>query len=279
VDTLVSGIHFFPSVAPESLGHKALAVNLSDLAAMGAKPAWATLALTLPESNDAWLQAFAKGFAALAERYGVALIGGDTTRGPLSITVQVMGVVPDGQALRRDGAHIDDDIYVTGELGDAALCLTLLQSGAAKPAAFDRLLLRLERPQPRVEAGLALRQLAHSAIDLSDGLLADLGHILAAGGLGARIELERLPLSKAYSAWLADSDDWSLALNGGDDYELCFTAGRQRESDIRRIAGELDLMICRIGSITPSPGVLVVKGDGTSWTAARQGFDHFSGAG
>ncbi|MEJ2395445.1 MAG: thiamine-phosphate kinase [Candidatus Thiodiazotropha sp.] len=278
VDTLVSGVHFFPSVAPEHLAHKALAVNLSDLAAMGAEPAWATLALTLPESNAVWLEAFAKGFAALAEQYGVQLIGGDTTRGPLSITVQVLGRVPDGQALRRAGARPHDHIYVTGELGDAALCLNLLQSGGMKPPAFEHLQQRLERPQPRVEAGLALRQVASSAIDLSDGLLADLGHILQASGLGARIELERLPLSTGFSAWLADSGDWSPALNGGDDYELCFTAERGREAEIQRIAGDLDLKISRIGTIDPSPGLLVVKADGTPWTAARQGFDHFSGA-
>ncbi len=277
VDTLVSGVHFFASVSPENLGHKALAVNLSDLAAMGAEPAWATLALTLPESDAAWLEGFAHGFASLAKRTGVQLIGGDTTRGPLSVTVQVLGLVPDDRAMRRQGACVDDGIYVTGSLGDAALYLRLLASGSVPPFDVEGLRQRLERPEPRVEAGLALRGLASSAIDISDGLLADLGHILEAGGLGASVYLERLPLSAQFAEWLGESDDWSPAVAGGDDYELCFTAPIGREPEIHQLAIDLGLRIDRIGAIEKASGLRVWRPDGTPWMDARTGFDHFSG--
>lgn len=278
VDTLVSGVHFFPSVSPQHLGHKALAVNLSDLAAMGAEPAWATLALTLPHSDAVWLEGFAQGFASLANRYGVQLIGGDTTRGPLSVTVQVQGLVPEECALKRAGACIDDAIYVTGSLGDAALYLKLLQLGADLPPGSDGLRQRLDRPEPRVEAGIALRSVANSAIDISDGLLADLGHILEASGVGATIDLARLPLSVQFTDWLDQSGDWSPALAGGDDYELCFTAAVEREPEIRQIAIDLGLEIHRIGAIEKASGLRVLRPDGTPWTDARTGFDHFSGA-
>jgi thiamine-monophosphate kinase len=275
VDTLVSGVHFLSSVSPRTLGHKALAVNLSDLAAMGAEPAWVTLALTLPEADPAWLAGFAEGFAALADRYGVALIGGDTTRGPLSLSVQIQGLVPEGAALRRAGAREGDGIYVTGSLGDAALCLELMQSSPAETGAIDLLRERLERPQPRVEAGLGLRGLASSAIDISDGLLADLGHILEASGVGASLELERLPLSDTYTDWLAQGGDWSLALTGGDDYELCFTAPEESGPQIERLAAELDLPISRIGRIERVTGLRIRQPDGESWSGVGAGFDHF----
>ncbi len=279
VDTLVSGVHFFPHVDPETLGHKALAVNLSDLAAMGAEPAWVTLALTLPSADDAWLTAFARGFAALAGRFGVALIGGDTTRGPLSITVQVHGLVPEGSALRRSGARAGDGLYVTGQLGDAALALEMLRSRQAPPAGFASLRERLERPQPRVEAGLALRGVASSAIDLSDGLLADLGHVLEASGVGARIDLPCLPLSPVFAEWLAASGDWTPALAGGDDYELCFTASDAHTGEIDGIARELGLAITRIGTIEGEGGVRVWREEGRPWRVSRTGFDHFGGGG
>jgi len=279
VDTLVSGVHFFPGVDPEALGHKALAVNLSDLAAMGAEPAWATLALTLPRADEAWLTAFARGFAALADRHRVQLIGGDTTRGPLSITVQVHGLVPEGSALRRSGARVGDDIYVTGQLGDAALCLRLLQSDRVLPADFAPLRERLERPRPRVEAGLALRRVASSAIDLSDGLLADLGHVLDASGVGARIDLPCLPLSPRFAEWLGDQGDWTPAVAGGDDYELCFTAAADRSGEIQRIARELGLAITRIGSVLADGGLQVWLDEGQPWSGRGAGFDHFGGRG
>ena len=275
VDTLVSGVHFLPSVSPRDLGHKALAVNLSDMAAMGAEPAWATLALTLPEADGTWLAGFAEGFAALADRHGVALIGGDTTRGPLSLSVQIQGLVPEGQALTRAGARAGEGIYVTGCLGDAALCLKLMQSLPSETARIDQLRERLERPQPRVEAGLALRGLASSAIDVSDGLLADLGHILQASGVGATLELKQLPLSGVYADWQAHSGDWSLALTGGDDYELCFTAPDELRPRIERLAVELALPISRIGRIEPEPGLQVRLPDGRPWEGSVSGFDHF----
>jgi thiamine-monophosphate kinase len=276
VDTLVSGVHFLPSVSPQALGHKALAVNLSDLAAMGAEPAWVTLALTLPEPDQVWLAGFADGFSALAARYGVALIGGDTTRGPLSLTVQVEGLVPEGEALRRAGARVGEGIYVTGCLGDAALCLKLMQSPAANTEVIEALRDCLEWPQPRVEAGVGLRGVASSAIDISDGLLADLGHILEASGLGASLELERLPLSDAYADWLAQGGDWSLALTGGDDYELCFTAPQEAAPQIERLAAELALPISCIGRIEPESGLRIRQPDGTPWSGTGAGFDHFA---
>jgi thiamine-monophosphate kinase len=276
IDTLVSGVHFLPTVSPRALGHKSLAVNLSDLAAMGAEPAWATLALTLPAADASWLQGFADGFATLARRYGVTLIGGDTTRGPLSLTVQVHGFVPEQGVLRRCGAQPGDGVYVTGCLGDAALFLKLQQSGKPLSHDIETLRQRLERPEPRVEAGMALRELASSAIDISDGLLADLGHILEASGVGARLMLEQLPLSAPYVDWLSRSGDWMPALAGGDDYELCFTAAPEREAQIGRIAGELGLPMRRVGTIEQAQGLRVQMPDGSPWTGSAMGFDHFA---
>ena len=275
VDTLVSGVHFLPSVSPRALGHKALAVNLSDLAAMGAEPAWVTLALTLPSADRDWLAEFAEGFSSLALRYDVALIGGDTTRGPLSLSVQVQGLVPEGEALRRAGARVGDGVYVTGTLGDAALCLKLMQSQAGSERMIETLRTRLERPQPRVEAGLGLRGLASSAIEISDGLLADLGHILGASGVGATLELGRLPLSGIYADWMTQGGDWSPALTGGDDYELCFTACDEARPQIDHLAAELDLPISRIGRIEAETGLRVIKPDGGEWSGSEAGFDHF----
>ncbi|MEJ2591790.1 MAG: thiamine-phosphate kinase [Candidatus Thiodiazotropha sp.] len=278
VDTLVSGVHFLPSVAPAALGHKSLAVNLSDLAAMGAEPAWATLALTLPEADASWLQAFAEGFGALAVQYGVQLVGGDTTRGPLSVTVTVHGLVPAVSALRRSGARAGDRIYVTGCLGDAALYLDALKTGCAVPG-IESLRDRLERPMPRVEAGLALRGLAGGAIDISDGLLADLGHILEASGVGARFDLDRIPLSAAATAWLAAGGDWATLVAGGDDYELCFTADPAKAPEIEAISRSLGLAMTPIGVIETAPGLRVTAPDGSLWQPARTGFDHFPPAG
>jgi thiamine-monophosphate kinase len=277
IDTLVCGVHFLPTVSPQALGHKSLAVNLSDLAAMGAEPAWVTLALTLPAADESWLQGFAEGFAALARRYGVSLIGGDTTRGPLSLTVQVHGFVPEDRVLRRSGAQLGDDIYVTGCLGDAALYLKLQQSGAPLPADVDILRQRLERPEPRIEAGMALRDLATSAIDISDGLLADLGHILEASGVGASLSLDQLPLSAQFADWLSRSGDWTPALAGGDDYELCFTAPPERGLQIERVADELGVAMKRIGRIEQAPGLRVQMPDGSPWPGSAMGFDHFAG--
>jgi thiamine-monophosphate kinase len=276
IDTLVSGVHFFADVSPEALGHKALAVNLSDLAAMGAEPAWVTLALTLPDVDESWLKGFAQGFAALAQEYNVALVGGDTTRGPLAVTVQAHGWVPEGRALRRDGAHAGDDIYVTGLLGDAALCL-LSNRDPNTNNLFETLRDRLERPQPRIAAGLALRGIASSAIDISDGLAADLGHILQASNLGASISLTQIPLSELVSQWLQEAGDWTTVLAGGDDYELCFTADPARRDEIEQISQTLGLSISRVGNIESQRGLRIVQGNGELWQGSVGGFDHFAG--
>ncbi|MCU7932287.1 MAG: thiamine-phosphate kinase [Candidatus Thiodiazotropha sp. (ex Codakia rugifera)] len=277
IDTLVSGIHFYPDVSPESLGHKALAVNLSDLAAMGAQPAWVTLALTLPEVDEPWISAFCGGFAKLANGYGVQLVGGDTTLGPLSITVQVHGFVPVGEGLRRSGAQVGDDIYVTGCLGDAALALYHIESGGAVDV-LDRAYLkrRLERPEPRVEAGLALRQMATSAIDISDGLLADLTHILQSSGVGACLELEKIPLSRSVADSLRIEDDWTRVVAGGDDYELCFTLPEVHRMQISELENQLGLPITRIGYIEEKAGLRCVKQDGAFWVPEHAGYQHFA---
>ncbi|MCU7810100.1 MAG: thiamine-phosphate kinase [Candidatus Thiodiazotropha sp. (ex Notomyrtea botanica)] len=279
MDTLVAGIHFFPTVDPSTLGHKALAVNLSDLAAMGAEPAWVTLAITLPEVDESWLEAFSKGFGDLARQYQIALVGGDTTRGPLSITVQAHGFVPSGWALRRDGARVGDEIYVTGTLGDAALYLASIIAADGQQSCVESLSRRLEMPQPRVEAGLTLRRLAGGSIDISDGLLADLGHMLEASDVGGSIALSRLPLSDEVNDWIHLSDDWSPVIAGGDDYELCFTAAPSEKAEIDRLSDKLDLQITCIGTIEEVPGLRVVKPDGDIWSGKDAGFDHFKGAG
>jgi thiamine-monophosphate kinase len=272
VDTLISGVHFPLDTTARAVGHKALAVNLSDLAAMGAEPAWVTLALSLPVSDEDWLTDFSQGFFALAREYGVQLVGGDTTRGPLSITVQVTGFVEPEQALTRSGAQAGDGIYLTGSIGDAGLGLHLHQQGdAVKEPNTETLVHRLEFPTPRVATGIALRGRATSAIDVSDGLAADLGHVLAASDVGADIQIEQLPLSTAYRT-LAGADAWQAAVTAGDDYELCFTlpAGQAE------VLAELDCPCTRIGEISATPGLRWHDTNGTSITIDRTGFDHFA---
>jgi thiamine-monophosphate kinase len=275
IDTLVEGVHFFPDVDPEALGHKALAVNLSDLAAIGANPAWVTLALTLPRAEASWLAAFSRGFAKLAKRFGLQLIGGDTTRGPLTITVQAHGWLPAGQALRRCGARVGDLIYVTGTLGDAGLALRQCLAGRSRQAVESAMRVRLERPEPRIEVGLALRQLASAAIDISDGLIADLGHILQASGCGARIRLDRIPLSGSVASAVASGAGWQLPLSGGDDYELCFTLPPAHQQSVARLSERLELPMTHIGWIEASSGLRCVQGDGTLWQPDRPGYEHF----
>ncbi|MEW8403445.1 MAG: thiamine-phosphate kinase [Candidatus Thiodiazotropha taylori] len=275
VDTMVSGVHFFEDVSAEALGHKALAVNLSDMAAMGAEPSWATLALTLPEVDEQWIAGFCRGFAELANRFNVSLVGGDTTRGPLSLTVQIHGMVAKDQAMRRDGAQVGDDIYVTGTLGDAAMGLRLLESTQALTAAQQKLVDRLERPQPRVKAGIALRHLANSAIDLSDGLLADLGHVLKQSGVGASLQLEKLPLSTELLSVMGDKMDWSQVVSGGDDYELCLTLPAECREVVSAVARQLSLPISRIGCVEAEPGLRCFDMQGEAWHPPQLGFDHF----
>ena len=275
MDTLVSGVHFLPDVDPEALGHKALAVNLSDLAAMGAEPAWITLALTLPHATPQWLKNFARGMGQLALRHGLQLIGGDTTRGPLSITIQVQGFLPCGQGLLRSGAQAGDLIYVTGTLGDAGLALGAQQRNLPHRSLEPGLLRCLERPEPRLEAGVALREIATSAIDISDGLLADLGHILQASGVGAEIYLRKLPLSSEVQAVITAGHDWSLPLSSGDDYELCFTLPPSRVELISDLSSNLGLPMTCIGKVVSASGLHCWLDDHISWQPVGSGYNHF----
>lgn len=270
IDTLVAGRHFRADIPPDALGHKALAVNLSDLAAMGATPAWVTLSLTLPDPDEDWLTGFMQGFSTLAARFGVDLVGGDTTRGPLSITVLAQGLLPNGKALRRDGARAGDRLFVSGSLGDAALALRELQTGEAEAA----LLQRLERPEPRVVLGELLRDRATAAIDVSDGLLADLGHVCTASGVGARIELARLPLSPPVRAQCG-SGNWQLPLDGGDDYELVFTVAPERVAAVEEACTAAGHPVQAIGEMVPAPGMTLIHPDGRQVRGEAHGFDHF----
>lgn len=271
MDTLVEGRHFLAEVNPESLGHKALAVNLSDLAAMGAQPAWVTLALTLPRVNEQWLSGFARGFSRLAAEYQVQLVGGDTTRGPLSISIQVQGFVDPTTALRRDGASAGDLIYVTGQLGQAALELFLQQRGQ-----LDWTTHSLDRPIPRVREGMALAGIASAAIDISDGLLADLGHICEASGTGARVECAKLPLEQRLKQHIQHTHDWSLPLSGGDDYELCFTIPAHRQQQLELLESEPGFSFSRIGEIESGDAVRVIMPNGELLHPPESGFDHFA---
>lgn len=272
MDTLNAGVHFPPDTAPADIGWKALAVNLSDLAAMGAEPAWCTLSLSLPSAQTVFVDGFLDGFLELAARHRVALVGGDTTRGPLSVCVTAHGLVEPGRALRRAGAAPGDDVWVTGTPGDAAAALAALQAGAA----VDRALrVRLDRPEPRLAAGRALAGLASACIDVSDGLLADLGHICAASGVGACIELDRLPASPALSRFKPELR-WPWQATGGDDYELCFTApAAHRDAVTAALAATGDATATRIGTIDTSNRVRAQRPDGEPWTAAAPGFRHF----
>jgi thiamine-monophosphate kinase len=272
-DTLNAGVHFPDDTAPGDIGWKALAANLSDLAAMGAQPAWCTLSLSLPHDDAAWLDAFLDGFLALADAHDVALVGGDTTRGPLSVCVTVHGVVAPEAVLRRDGARDGDDVWVTGTLGDAAGALAQWRAGTTLD---PRLRARLDRPTPRVAAGLALAGLAHAAIDLSDGLLADLGHVCVASGVGAEVDVDALPASDALRAAFDADARHALQAAGGDDYELCFTAPAEARAAIDDAASASGIPVSRIGRIVATPGVRARHQDGTPWTPPRAGYQHFA---
>ncbi len=277
-DLLVEGTHFLADTDPGRLGHKSLAVNLSDMAAMGAAPRWFTLALALPSADDRWLGAFAGGMHALADAHSIELVGGDTTRGPLSICVTIFGEVPAGQALRRDGAGVGDDVWVSGTLGDAAIGLALLTGGrvpAPSAVAVQACVQRLEAPQPRVALGIALRGVASAAIDISDGFAADLGHILERSGVGACIEFDRLPVSAALAQSTGDEAVRAALLGGGDDYELCFTAPATASAAVERAAGLAGVRVTRVGRIVAGGGLAVVGPAGQVLPPSRAGFDHF----
>ena len=275
-DMLVEGVHFDPAVDPESLGHKAMAVNLSDLAAMGAEPRWATLAIALPAVREDWLAAFSRGLFTLAERFGVDLIGGDTTRGPLTLSITVIGTSPPGLALRRDGAQPGDDIWLSGCTGEAGLGLAV-RAGALKlpPDVARACLRRLDWPEPRVALGRALRGVAHSAIDVSDGLLQDLGHICERSSLAARIEADRLPRAQAVA--LSGERGMQALLAGGDDYELCFTAASKDRELVLAAAARLGVAVSRIGTLSEGTvGVTLFGPGGQEPLPVLRGYDHFS---
>lgn len=275
IDTLVEGIHFVAGVDPESLGHKSLAVNLSDLAAMGADPAWATLALTLPQIDESWIAAFCRGFSRLAKRYRVQLVGGDTTRGPLAVSVQVHGFVDPGRALRRDGARPGDLIYVTGTLGDAGLAL-LGRAGGLNPGEQQATLQqRLDWPEPRIGVSQSLRDLVSAAIDISDGLLADLGHICHRSGVGAALNLSAIPLSGPVRRHLLNTQNWSLPLSAGDDYELCLIAPTENRAELEERALGLDVGMTLIGQIESGAGICCLDETGGQVMIQSGGYDHF----
>ena len=283
-DMLVEGRHFFADVSPYALGHKALAVNLSDLAACGARPLAFTLALALPQIDEAWLQGFSSGLWALADAHACELVGGDTTQGPLNICITVFGEVPRGQALLRSGAQPGDDIYVSGTLGDARLALECLQGRLILPDdVLARTRLRLEQPTARVVLGPALRGLATSAIDISDGLTGDLGHILKASGVGARINLSNtIDLIANYghgtgAGGLFDQKNrLDYVLAGGDDYELAFTAPASRRQAVRDAAAQSATPVTRIGVVEAAPGLRLCDADGRALTPSFASFDHFA---
>jgi thiamine-monophosphate kinase len=268
-DLLIEGRHFLPGADARALGHKTLAVNLSDLAAMGATPKWATLSLSLPAVDEEWLSAFSRGFFSLAHRYGVDLVGGDTTRGPvLTLSVTALGEVPADLALTRAGACPGDDVWVSGELGGAALALVHPEIAEAAQ--------RLHWPEPRVELGERLRGLAHAAIDVSDGLTGDLGHILERSEVGAVIRYEDVPRPSLFRNFKTLESD--CVLSGGDDYELLFTAPQDKRKEIEALSTQLNIRLSRIGAIQPAPAKLVVLDAAGKPLAWRPAFDHFGAA-
>jgi thiamine-monophosphate kinase len=276
VDTLVAGVHFPDGMAPHALGHRLMAVNLSDLAAMGARPRWCTLALTLPTVDEPWLEGFSRGLFELAERFGVCLVGGNLSRGPLTLTLQLMGNAERAHFLTRSGGHIGDDVYVTGTLGDSSAGIALITERAAAPlgSAAAALEERFYRPVPRVGAGLALKSLATAAIDISDGLLADLGHVCEASGCGATIDVERVPLSGELLSLFPPQEALAHALGGGDDYELCFTAPPSRAMEVEAALENAGTPVRRIGQLVPGQTV-VCRRDGEPFAPAVRGYRHF----
>jgi len=283
-DLLLEGRHFLSTVDPVRLGHKALAVNLSDLAACGARPLAFTLALALPEAIDAWLEGFSRGLFALADAHDCELIGGDTTRGPLAICITVFGEVPPGQALLRSGARPGDDLYVSGTLGDARLALEVFRGTRSVPqAAFEAARERMEQPTPRVALGLALRGVATAAADISDGLVGDLGHILKASGTGACIDTSiaiNLIAARGHLTLEGGQSDAEFALEcvlaGGDDYELVFTAPPAARNRVKAAAVQAQTPVTRIGRIEAEPGLRLVDGSGAPVAGRFTSFDHFS---
>ncbi|WP_194437492.1 thiamine-phosphate kinase [Vibrio fluminensis] len=275
-DTLVAGTHFLSSANPAWVAHKALASNISDLAAMGATPAWVSFALTMPDVDEAWLAPFCDSFFALADQYGIQLIGGDTTKGPLSLTLTVQGLIPQGAALQRSGAKPGDGVYVTGWLGDskAGLDVVLEPVHLTQPCA-NELQQRHYLSTPRIQVGEALRGIASAAIDISDGVISDLGHILKRSGVGAQLQVEQLPLSPQLLAFVgSEQQAQQYALSSGEEYELCFTAPEDQQQTMWRALSDIDCLITRIGTINDS-GELTLTQHGQELTWQLHGYDHF----
>lgn len=275
-DMLIEGRHFFAGADPYDLGHKALAVNLSDLAAMGAQPMSFTLALALPASDPHWLQPFSEGLFHLADAQGIELIGGDTTRGPLAISITVIGTVPNNMALKRSGAQAGDELWISGTLGDARLALDVLQNKCTlAPNLLAKSSERLHRPQPRVALGLALRGIANAAIDVSDGLLGDLGHLINQSSLSATLFADDLPFGEALISQTIDTR-YALALNGGDDYELCFSAAADQHQAVIDAGQRSQTQVTCIGRLSKGSGIHVQDHQGNLISVINQSFDHFS---
>lgn len=275
-DTLNVGIHFPAQTAPRDIGFKSLAVNLSDMAAMGAEPLAVNLSLVMPEEDPEWITGFTEGFLSLASQHQVQLIGGDTTRGPLSVSVTMLGLVSPGNILRRHTARAGDSIYVSGTLGDAgAALLGLMGELKLNGPQQQRLYARLNRPQPRIELGRALAGIASACIDISDGLVADVGHLVESGDLGATLYVDQLPLSGQYREVFDLAGGWSLPLYGGDDYELCFTVADANLVKLQAIEKDHDIPLTCVGMIDSSPGVKLMMPDGSTSLAESKGYDHF----
>jgi thiamine-monophosphate kinase len=266
-DTLVEDIHFFRDTSPSDIAYKSLAVNLSDIAAMGAIAKCFTLSLTLPKLNHDWLKDFSASLKEASRLYNVNLIGGDTTKGPLNITITMMGSIEKSKSIQRSGARNEDDIYVSGDLGTAALCLKKMNKGI-KPSLNE--LNKLNRPIPRLELGAALKDLASSCIDISDGLEQDLSHILKSSEVGATIDVNKLPLGEALSQYIKETNDWSLPLCGGDDYELCFTAEKSSRSKFKSLSKAFNIRVTKIGSIDTS-NELKING----YDSSSSSYQHF----
>ena len=277
-DTLVEGVHFPAGTSPDHIACKAVAVNLSDLAAMGAEPAWLTLALTLPGEDESWLRTFSDSFRLSTEKYHVQLIGGDTTQGPLAMTIQAMGLVEPGRIMRRDAARPGDAIYVSGTLGDAAAGLEIIEQQRAMNENHSWLLNRLNCPEPRVELGLKASEYCRCAIDISDGLAADLGHILEASRCGATVNIDRLPLSHQLVEYSVNRNevDWNRVLAGGDDYELCLVVAPAYEDKLMSIAADLLLPLTRIGVIEEGSTLVFIDDAGARYLLERGGYEHFT---
>lgn len=274
VDTLVSGVHFFPNASPTNIAHKLLAVNVSDMAAMGAQPKWATMTLTTPHVNEAWLAEFSSSLNEQAQHYGVQLIGGDTTQGDLNLSIQIMGLVYKSKALSRSGAKLEDDVYLSNNVGDAALALDLIKR---EKEVSTSLLNALEKPTPQVKLGLKLPTIAHSCIDVSDGVVADFSHIANQSNVSIELDVDQLPLSNEYLRYIEQGGSVDLALTGGDDYQLAFTAPKINRFALDCISTELELKLTRVGRVIKKNGLPVhLTRSGEHYELARDaGYQHF----